>query len=207
MIDLKTINLKDRDTQKFLIAISAGIVAIVAFLLFMIVPKATKLVSLIKSNSQLSIELKDTELNIARTEKMKEKKDGLQKKISSSQERFLEQRQIPVFLEELSKLAEEADVKLNSLKLPKAAVGSDWKAASAASPARKKASVEDKYEKVPIFIEAECGFHELGSFINKLENAKRFIGIADMEIAAQKDSVKLHKVSLNIETIARREAQ
>jgi len=194
MIDLGTISLKDKDTQKFLASACIGIVLIIAFLAFLLIPKASKLLYLIRENSKLDTQLSAAAEDAAKIDGLNSNKAGLAAEISALQERFLEETQIPLFLEELSKLAEETSVRLNSLKIPKEV---------AEAGEKEKTPLEKKYKKVPIFIEAECGFHDLGRFINKLESAKRFISVSDIEIKAQKESPGLHRVDLEIETIAR----
>jgi len=198
MIDLRTINIKDKDTQKFLIAVAIGIVVIVLFLALLLVPKASKLVYLIKENAKFESQLRSVEKDLSNIGALEKSKEELTAEILALQKTFLEETQIPLFLEELSKLAEQTSVRLNSLKLPKEDVDPE---------AEEKTQIEKKYKKVPIFIEAECGFHDLGRFINKLESSKRFIAISDINIKAQEDTPRLHRVRLEVEAIARRKAE
>ena len=54
------------------------------------------------------------------------------------------------------------------------------------------------YREIPILITAKSGYHELGSFLNNLENADRFMKVVDIDIKANKTSPKKHDVELMV---------
>jgi Tfp pilus assembly protein PilO len=56
------------------------------------------------------------------------------------------------------------------------------------------------YKEQPILINAKCGFHELGKFLSKMENADRFMKVSDINIKSVAQSPKKHDVELLIVT-------
>lgn len=75
------------------------------------------------------------------------------------------QREFPVFLELLSKLARESGVKIIAMEPQK--------------------TIDDPnsfFVKTPVLIDAYSGYHELGRFINEIEYSKKFMKINKMKI-------------------------
>lgn len=60
----------------------------------------------------------------------------------------------------------------------------------------KAEQASDVYTELPIDIEATSGYHQLGYFINRLENADRFMKIKNLRIEASDDDVLKHDISL-----------
>ena len=58
----------------------------------------------------------------------------------------------------------------------------------------------DIYSQQRILINAQCGYHQLGTFIGELESAERFMEISDIKIEVGKLNPKRHKVQLVVNT-------
>ena len=89
-------------------------------------------------------------------------------------------------LEELSEVAIESGVKILSIK-----------------PITMPETAADKsgiYRQVPISIEAKCGYHDLGLFIQKLESLDRFMKISDIYLESNKSDAIRHNAKLEITT-------
>ena len=56
------------------------------------------------------------------------------------------------------------------------------------------------YQEIPIMISARSGYHELGSFISKLENADRFMEVSDIKLKANSANFRKHNVELIVST-------
>ena len=87
---------------------------------------------------------------------LKKKFDGYAQLISSDQ-------QWPWLIEESGRMASESHLTLVS-----------------ASPAGDE--IFDDYKKITLRVEARGGYHELGDFMNRIENSPRFIKISDLHV-------------------------
>ena len=63
-----------------------------------------------------------------------------------------------------------------------------------------KAEKNQIYKEIPILISAKSGYHELGRFLNSLENSDRFMKVGDMHIRANPATPKKHDVELLVLT-------
>ena len=73
-------------------------------------------------------------------------------------------------------------------------------------PDRDESKKEEKkqalqvYQEIPILITAKSGYHELGQFLAKLENAERFMKVVGMTIKSNKATPKKHDAELLVLT-------
>lgn len=56
------------------------------------------------------------------------------------------------------------------------------------------------YYKTPILLNAECGYHQLGRFLSRLEGADRFMKIDSIKIVANSRKANIHYVQLTVLT-------
>jgi Tfp pilus assembly protein PilO len=90
-------------------------------------------------------------------------------------------------LENLSEMAKDSNIKIVGI-VPAISYFKDDKSAN-------KSQI---YREIPILITAKSGYHELGHFLNNLENADRFMKVADIDIKSNKTSPKKHDVELMV---------
>ena len=95
------------------------------------------------------------------------------------------EQEIPKLLEDLSDMAKRANVKILGIT-PMAS--------------KQEAQPAEIYQEIPILINAKSGYHELGKFLSDLENAGRFMKVADIKIKENKVSPKKHDVELLVLT-------
>ncbi len=111
----------------------------------------------------------------------------LENKVRNYQTILSTESEIPLLLEELSAIAGKSKIKIIGIK-PK----------MESAPASDKRKIP--YQEIPIFIEATCGYHQLGYFISELENAKRLFAVRDISIKGNSESTRSHDVSLVVST-------
>src|SRR3990167_3114096 len=147
------LNSRNPREKKMFVAVAA--MAIIAFdYLLLINPvigvcmRATPKLAAMKSQLQ---ELKDNGRNEALIGQSWEAADG---RLAAAERAFVASNELPTLLENLSKLAQDSDVKIISLK-PIEAVSKTEKA--------------KRYQSIPIEINSSSGTHELGRFLSKLE--------------------------------------
>ncbi len=103
--------------------------------------------------------------------------------LTAANKSFVEPNEIPAFLENLSKLAQETEVKIMSLN-------------PADAP---KTAESGPYTRVPISLSAAAGTHAFGRFLAKLESQKPFIRVTDIKITANPMDMKRHQIELKVE--------
>ncbi len=198
---MKDIDFKDPETQKVTTGLIVGVLIVLASLTFLVVPKVSRLFALLSETSRLKTDMRSVQRDMVQIRALEKKRDFIKKQIAEYETGFLDASKIPVFLEELSELAKECNVKLTALKPME--VTTEFKSGlgvnSEGGAVRHSGGF---YEEIPIYIRAECGYHPLGKFINRLEVGNRFVRITDIKIQGQREKPRLHKVDLIIETIA-----
>jgi len=115
--------------------------------------------------------------------KLKNKQSDLEAKIGKYEKRLSREKEIPMLLESLSKMAKESHVKILSI--------TPGDRSLIRKKQEKKGSV---YEEVPIAITAQCGYHDLGTFINRLENDERYMQVSDIAIRSRGTTPKRHDI-------------
>lgn len=111
-------------------------------------------------------------------EKLKARIDYYQRKLTSKVD-------VPQILKELNQMAEPLRIKIVSVN----------------PLAKEEISLpggEEFIFQVPIRISLKCGYHQLGIFINKIENSPRFMKIADLKINAVSRDIWAHDIELVI---------
>ena len=94
---------------------------------------------------------------------------------------------LPALLENLSKLAQGSGVKILSLKTGEA----------------EEVGQSRRYTRVPIFLSAVAGTHNLGDFLAHLESGKTFFRVTDLKIKAQPPDGKRHGIEMTLEVYRR----
>jgi len=114
--------------------------------------------------------------------------EQMRESISSYRKKFSTRQEIAELLKDLSEIAKDSNVKIISIK-PHQPV--DAQSVSTASGA---------YQKFPISIRAVCGYHQLGAFLNSLENDETFMRVSDINIASDEKDPSQHLVYILINT-------
>lgn len=120
--------------------------------------------------------------------KYKKQIEELRSELSSYRKKFSTKQETSYLLKELSEMAKNSGVKIIAIK-PHAAVIATQQGVS-----------KGVYQKFPISIQAVCGYHQLGSFLNKLENADIFMRVTDINITSNPQDSLAHLVNILLNT-------
>ena len=165
-------------------AISAAGLAILGLYLILR-PQIAAIADLADKIGKVSVELNTAKKDISGVAKLKEDIKSYRAKVEIYEKRLPAEKEIPKLLESLSETARKSNVSI---------VGITPAQASANKPdGSRKTHI---YQEVPILINARCGYHELGAFLDSLENEDRFMKIANIEIRANKAAPMKHDVEL-----------
>ena len=109
----------------------------------------------------------------------------VREKFAETQKQFIPQSEVSSLLESLSKLAQESQVKIITLKpLETSDAGSGLL-------------------RIPIRMSAVAGTHDLGSFLAYLEGGRTYFKVTDMKISTNVMDEHRHVIELSIETYAK----
>ena len=185
-IDFKKIDFKDPGTQKNILIILVGINTLLIYMYFVFFPQVVNDINLTGNIIRTRGNLIAARSLIAEKGKLKDKAEEYDKKIELYEKKLPAQQEIPDLLENLSKMARNADITIVGI-----------------TPVTQKDQREPSgqvYKEIPILINARSGYHELGNFLAGLENADRFMKVADIDIKSNKTAPARHDVSLLVLT-------
>jgi type IV pilus assembly protein PilO len=141
-----------------------------------------------KQTGTFSRNLKTARRDIASLEQFRKRLDTLQEKIALAGERIAREEEMPVVLENISQTAKQSNLKITQLK-----------------PSREEEKVvaitpTGVIYELPVMVEARCGYHQLGNFINQLENGKTLVSVSGLQILPSLGDSTHHNVKLVLST-------
>ncbi len=177
-------NLKNSKIPVFQIALGG----VAALCLILTLPQAFRVGKICKQVTEKRKVLQDLERGIATFTAMEQERDSLNSAFNDFLNRLPAQKDFPVFLEQISRIARNHDVKIIAIEPQKV--------------------IEDAnpfYVKIPVMIDAYCGYHGLGGFINDLEFSDKLMKIENIKISSDEASPGIHQVFLLVHTFCLRE--
>ncbi len=164
----------------------AGLIIILVLFTLLITPR-------LKEKKAIELEIIKEEENLAAVKELISKKAQYEKEIAAVSEKIKyyeaklpQEKETPELLEDLARIATDTKIKYQSIR-------------SNPMVSLKSEQIDLPYYSWPITMKLTCGFHELGNYINQLENATRFIKVESLSINAEKEIFK-HQVTLNLIT-------
>lgn len=115
-------------------------------------------------------------------------KQGISQKPALKSVKIISEGQISGLLQDISSEANSSGIKIIQIRPIRAPQGV------------KSAVVSDKLIPILINLELACDYHNLGRFINRLENSDVFMGVQEMKISTQLPDYLKQKVTLVIKT-------
>lgn len=174
------IDLKDSKMNKRLIIIAVSVVFLLVYLNFVMKPLLGRLTNTFSKTGKIGAELRKAESDVSQIGKSKSDVASYKEKVDRYEKMLPAGKEIPALLENLSEMAKSSNIKIVGIT----PVGVD------------EQNKGDIYQEVPILISAKSGYHELGTFLSKLENSDRFMKIVDIEIRANRSAPKKHDVEV-----------
>jgi len=146
-------------------------------------PSMAKIGELIPEIRARKQEIKSIEDALRYGAKLEDRLKILRKKLVGYEKALSREKELPMLLESLSGMAEKSDVKI--LTITPRDTGR-----------RRQKGTEEKsvYQEIPIGITAQSGYHQLGSFINRLENGQRYMQVSNIKVNPGEPDSGRHKV-------------
>ncbi|MFH1380649.1 MAG: type 4a pilus biogenesis protein PilO [Candidatus Omnitrophota bacterium] len=191
MISLESIIKKipklELDDAKRKILILYGLIFLVVLALYIfvfLIPSFSKIFIIIPKARMLAENINSVTVDLKYKEALKSKAMNLDEKMSTYATKLSREKELPKLLESLSKIAKSSRVKILSITPLSAA------RLNKIFPEETKAV----YSEIPIAISAISGYHDLGIFINKLENDERYMEVSDIKIKSSRTNPKRHDI-------------
>ena len=175
----------DKNKKRSMLILISGFV-VFAFIYFQVFLKANikTITALVPEVNQLRSDIRMTMNDLDYEDILKKRLGDVEGKIDVYQKRLPSERDLPVLLGELSAMAKDSYVTIIGIK--------PLEVRKTAEPSKKS----EIYYQIPIMITAKSGYHELGTFINKMENADRFMEVSNIQIAQDRNNFKRHDMEL-----------
>ena len=172
--------------QMILIAAVIGLGAFYLYINFLLRPQIRDVVTVYSKAKRSSGDVATSERERSQIESLKKQVAQYHGKIESYERMLPAEQEIPKLLENLSDMAKGSGVKIVGIT---------------PLPSKDEARSPDQiYQEIPILISARSGYHEVGKFLSRLENAGRFMKVADLSIKENKTTPKRHDVELLVLT-------
>ncbi|MDD5428100.1 MAG: type 4a pilus biogenesis protein PilO [Candidatus Omnitrophica bacterium] len=167
------------------LGVGAGAVVLYAYLNFLLFPQVSRVARAFGKAGKLAAELKNTERDVSGIGGLKKQVAVYRDKIDSYESILPAEQEIPKLLEGLSEMAKKANVKIVAIT---------------PIQTKQEPQANQAYQEMPILINARSGYHELGRFLNSLENTDRFMKVVDISIKENKATPKKHDVEILVLT-------
>lgn len=172
--------------QQAMLAIALAILVMIALDVYVILrPQISRIMVVLSQRGRVALDLRMARSDVSNIGRYKSDIEAYKEKVDLYEKRLPAEAEIPGLLEDLSVMAKRSGITIVGITpVPKAPVKEE------------KAEKERIYQEFPILISAKSGYHELGSFLNDMENAARFMKVVDIEIRTNKSTPKKHDVDL-----------
>jgi len=166
---------KDWATNAGILAVTAAIV--VAFYFMFHSGQRSQLAVVLADVQQVSTDLTEAQRINAEIGGLREETEKIEKLVSDFEERLPSHREIPTLLREFETMANEESIDVELSPMAR--------------------SEDGRKETIPYSIAAHGSFHQVASFINRLERFKRYLKVSDLTIGPTEKGVTTARFTLN----------
>lgn len=150
-------------------------------------PQLRTLMKLTPKISMLTKDIAQAKMDFTHIDKYKKDILQLKEKLEMKGHQILSKDEIPLILDNVSRIAHDAKIQINQL-MP-------------LSESQKLVQKIDdaKYYSLPILMMGQGGYHDIGRFFNRMESDKIFMGIKDFDLNANDEYNRPHSFKLTVE--------
>ena len=175
-----------KEKQKIYILFAIfGLSFLMIYFNFLLKPQFSSFVVANRDYSAVKSKVRSANVLIANESRIKTQYENLKGRSQALEKKLPSQDEISILLQDFSKVAESAGVRILSIK-PLEVLDEGTAAAG------------QFFSEYPILIEARAGYHQCGIFVNKLENMERFIRIDAVDIKGQTADPRHHDIRLRV---------
>lgn len=187
------LNKRNMDNKKLLLIATASVIAIYLDFMLIIKPQVRSITGTMQKKAQKQQDLKNLMKYSNNLKELEDKQSAEKQKLLLKAKKIIPEEQLPLLLQNLSETANKNDVRVLQIKPFKESPGKSDKGSAVIGA-------------IPLLIKLDlvCGYHNLGRFINNLENAQIFIAVQEMKITAQQTDYFRQKVNLTLRTYVKK---
>jgi len=196
---LSKLKLGGLDKKKILMIAAIGVA--ILYLDFAVVLKLQ--LKWIKNTSpkivKLSKDIADLNKELANTRNLQDKEAKIRQKAASKGKKIISAEEIPLLLQHISDIANK-----NNANMAKMTPAKDKESKPKAPKNGSAAAAAASFGQATITLDLSCSYHNLGKFINDLENLQEFVAVEEMKITHGADDYVRQNVSLTLKTNVRK---
>jgi len=172
--------------RKEMIAIAGVFILLVSLFSFLIISQVNSLKQIAGQLAKERTKLAEARRLIDNRKRYETEIKVLERRIEFYEDKLPDRKEVPQLFRELDKVATESQIKFVSVeeKLPEE---------------------RKHYRRFQWNLQMEGGYHELGRFINKLENMDRFIEVSNIQIASNPGNFLKHDIRMEVSTFVSKE--
>lgn len=159
---------------------------VISLLSYLTASRVNSLRNISRELAKESVTLTEVRRVIGSREKYEEDINRLEGQVKSYEDKLPEKKEVPQLFRQLDKVASESQIKFVSVEegLPEEG---------------------KQYRRYYWKLQLVGGYHELGRFINKLENLDRFIRVDNIQISTNPKNPLKHNIGLEVSTFVSKE--
>ena len=177
MIDFLKGTVTPRDWAAVAGILGTTAAAIIAFYIVVHLGQKSELVQIQTDDKQVYVDLLQARRINSGIDALREETERTEKLVGEFEERLPSRREIPTLLKEFEAMAAEDDLDVELSPLSR--------------------SKDTRKETIPYSIVARGSYHQVASFINRLERFKRYLKISDLNIGPSVQGVTTARFTLN----------
>ena len=200
MFKIKIPNLDKAQLNKLLLMVFCLLFLLFGSIFLIFRPQMRKIDDCRLRSEAIEKKIVDAKAKIAKKDKLLSEIEEIKESLVQYEKKLPREKDIPVFLEELTEIIESGEIEFISLRPQRM------------SPIEELAGKdgEGAYLRLPIEISMRCGYHDLEKFLFRLEQTKRFIKVVKVSIKGSTKSGKSfqsgHDINLTVEVYIYQEA-
>lgn len=179
------------DKKKIILIIIIAAAFFYADYSFVIKTQVESVKTLKNQTTKLKEEMNSLDKTLADFNNLKNKQDRL----GTKRKKIFSEERIPALLEDISDIANKNSVKIMQIRPSKEVKARDEKA---------RAQGQGGVVGLTISLDLSCSYHNLGSFVNDMENADTFIAVQEMKIRRDQNNPLEETANLVLKTYVKK---
>lgn len=185
------LSLSGRDQKTIAVGALLAILVLWVYFTSIVGPLVRAGGNLIREVQQAREKVKTLEHSTANEETLRQQHQEVTQTVSSLRRLLPPEEELPAVIELISTLANQSQVKIQTIFPQRSLGGLDSVSAAAGG-----APAPVYYKEIPIQIDALAGYHQLGSFLSLVESGEKPMRVASLRISANPKESKRHSVKL-----------
>lgn len=180
--------LSSKQSKELILFIILSIIIVIVDFSFIMKMQWHSLLSLKPQLVEARKKIKEFSGEVYRSDTFKRRLDELEASVAVKKKGILEEESIPAIMNDISKMADAASLKIMQIKPQK----------EVRSPEKFTVAKLKEYYSLPIYIIAQGPYHSLGKFLNSLESSQYFIKVLSLDIVPQAEATLGLDIKLSV---------